>query len=408
MKRFYVSINVSTLFLLLTALISVGICENINETIDNLFNNCLNNVCDMIQCPPVTECPNGEIINSASLCGCCPLCVSYIEKGELCGQGPTAAASLCKPGLSCNKDTKRCDEQNGPCVEERNHRLSLLENKDYNFTESLWLPECDSNGNFKKKQCKGSKCLCFDENGNRIFGLAERALAENMTCECSREMWKRKNDEGLEWMTSPHEHCDSMGNYDELQCKDEICYCADPITGDPMGEATHIAGFHLLSCYNEETHGKTYLRQCEKQLYRAQSLTYQFHNKGIRILGLVNIACGLDGTFDLKQCQPDRCSCTNKFGASIKSYTKEKSSGITNKMICACARDQNDIETNHARYPLLDCTDLGNFKEYQCFGDECFCVDRDGVQISQTEQLVPEVVGNCIKMDKCLYESSEC
>ncbi|XP_076324549.1 uncharacterized protein LOC143232696 isoform X2 [Tachypleus tridentatus] len=254
MKRFYVGTNASIFFLLLTALITVGICENISEKVEKLFSECPSNFCDRIQCPSVTECPNGEIIENASLCECCPLCVSYIEKDEICGQGPTAAASLCKPGLSCNINTKRCDEQTegGPCDAEEKHRQGLLEDKELKFADSLWLPKCDNKGNFKKKQCKGSKCLCFNEIGDRIFGVEEEALAENMTCECSREMWKKKENEGLEWMTYPHEHCDSMGNYDELQCNDEICYCADPITGDPVGEATHIAGFHLLSCCSEE------------------------------------------------------------------------------------------------------------------------------------------------------------
>lgn len=94
-----------------------------------------------------------------------------------------------------------------------------------------WVPTCDSNGEYEAKQCKGDKatgrCFCFDHEGTRIYGWDWWQQADNMTCECSR--LRRKLELKGQITTL---HCTQNGNFEELQCDSEICWCADEFTGN--------------------------------------------------------------------------------------------------------------------------------------------------------------------------------
>ncbi|KAG0426283.1 hypothetical protein HPB47_026598 [Ixodes persulcatus] len=73
-------------------------------------------------------------------------------------------------------------------------------------------------------------------------------------------MTARMRQRRSDWMAGPQIHCDSRGNYEELQCEGELCYCADPMTGKPTGNLVLIQQIALLPCFGDprtghRTHG---------------------------------------------------------------------------------------------------------------------------------------------------------
>ncbi|XP_067004702.2 uncharacterized protein [Anabrus simplex] len=63
-------------------------------------------VCRLELCIPVDkrDC-DGEIRHNATMCGCCPNCIRYIDEGRACGhyeiQFPKVATTKCRPPLEC-------------------------------------------------------------------------------------------------------------------------------------------------------------------------------------------------------------------------------------------------------------------------------------------------------------------
>ncbi|KAG8187906.1 hypothetical protein JTE90_001668 [Oedothorax gibbosus] len=73
---------------------------------------CTPDFCDKIQCTPDLSCgPNQELDPHGSFCGCCPACITIIEKGQTChpsifvgGPPPT---EKCRDGI-CDPKTRKC------------------------------------------------------------------------------------------------------------------------------------------------------------------------------------------------------------------------------------------------------------------------------------------------------------
>lgn len=177
--------------------------------------------CENISCRSSispNKCPPGQFFSlTAGVCGCCPNCRGGILKGEMCS--PVNPSQLCAPGLECERASATCILNKNDCV----HTYHL-------DTSVNWAPECDENGQYKAKQCEGDvatgRCFCYDEQGERIFGMQFRKDANDMICECSR-LVNRLEEEGR----SHTIHCLENGNFDELQCDGGICWCADEKTG---------------------------------------------------------------------------------------------------------------------------------------------------------------------------------
>ncbi|KAJ8966780.1 hypothetical protein NQ314_003318 [Rhamnusium bicolor] len=149
---------------------------------------------------------------------CLPFCQAYTF------QGPARTMCPCPPAYACEK---RCSGT-GSCMAYHANTSDFTYNK---FTALKFKPACNVDGLWNAKQCKGGvsgRCFCFDARGNRLFGQATYLESQDMTCACSR----RKAD--LEASGRPYVsfHCDSMGNYEKLQCDSGLCWCAEPKTGE--------------------------------------------------------------------------------------------------------------------------------------------------------------------------------
>lgn len=163
------------------------------------------------------DCSRGEALTRfGGLAGRCPGCEGGLGFNIQCRNSQIP----CAPGLACFENFTRCQYDLESCWYTR-HLANTI----------TLLPTCDLDGHFAPVQCKGDKitgrCFCSSETGEQIFGWDWWKDANDMTCACSR---LRSNLE----RSGQHNaflHCQRNGNFEELQCSTEICWCADPKTG---------------------------------------------------------------------------------------------------------------------------------------------------------------------------------
>uniref|UniRef100_A0A4D5RKZ0 Putative thyroglobulin type i repeat protein n=1 Tax=Ixodes scapularis TaxID=6945 RepID=A0A4D5RKZ0_IXOSC len=344
-------------------------------------------VCERTFCLPVENCEKGFVLTS----GCCPVCQAILTEDQTCW---TMAVTFdgtptgrCEEGLSCKQGICTRDEKqdHNSCEERRELRLQLK--KENLIAEEAWVPTCDARGGYEAKQCKSNKCVCVDEKGAPIFGQAELSRAENMTCACSRQMTARKRQRRSDWMAGPQIHCDSRGNYEELQCEGELCYCADPMTGKPTGHLVLIQQISLLPCYDAERYAGGYLTICEREMTRVRSLVHQFSQKGQTLVGLEMNRCDIDGGYARVQCgRSESCACSNNQGVSLKSYAYEQKTGALKEMSCNCAIDEDYRIRGYAKLPSWTCDQYGNFRHVQWLLDRYYCLEEDGSVLQSFEK----------------------
>ncbi|CAN7938469.1 unnamed protein product [Ixodes hexagonus] len=348
-------------------------------------------VCERTFCVPVESCDEGFLVTS----GCCPVCQTILAENETCWNiaasfdgTPTAQCGeglSCKLGI-CTKEQKKQGQE--PCEVKRHRRLQLKKAK--LIADEAWVPTCDARGGYEAKQCKSNKCVCVDEKGSTIFGQAELSQSENMTCACSREMTARMRERRSDWMAGPQIHCDPRGDYEKLQCEGKLCYCADQITGKPTGHLVLIQQIALLPCYDAKRYGEGYLTTCEREMTRVRSLVHHFSQKGQTLVGLEAAICDIDGGFARVQCgRPDSCVCSDRKGASLKSYAYEQTdSDAFKKMDCNCAIDEDHRLRRYGRLPSWRCDQYGNFLPVQWLlgSDSFYCLEEDGSVLQSFEK----------------------
>ena len=73
--------------------------------------------------------------------------------------------------------------------------------------------------------------------------------------ECSRKVWEKRQA----GQTAITLHCQENGNYEELQCEDEMCYCVDPATGNLYGSRLPEAAMNMLPCCKLQSRTSSYI-----------------------------------------------------------------------------------------------------------------------------------------------------
>ncbi|XP_015793756.1 uncharacterized protein LOC107370279 [Tetranychus urticae] len=421
------------------------------------FNDHFNVNCELIECPKINICiePQQEIVDNIWIGGCCPGCVYISGLNESCN----SFESRCRNGLICDESELIC-VQNGTtskCIQQRekainlngksfcSNRAGILVKTGFLFETSEYQPECDyETGQYKPKQCKTSKCYCVDpDSGEKTFGTVESVNGSNMTCSCSVALSRYTSDPDnyLDYQSSRHLHCSENGNFASLQCHDQLCFCADPSTGQQVSPLVLIDAVSSLSCYYdtyqrqvevncdekveytdddgnkklkdlcycidhdsgqkwkmikadlkvcfdyiESLHliGADYNKMCEQLLQPLANLTSFLGRKGIDAIGLNSMQCDLDGNFVHRQCTDSECSCVNSVGENVANYRIDRYGNDDRTMKCDCAIQEYEITTLGKPYDKLLCDLYGNFKANQCFesGSRCFCVDSNGNRIS--------------------------
>ncbi|CAL1291105.1 unnamed protein product [Larinioides sclopetarius] len=66
---------------------------------------------------------------------------------------------------------------------------------------------------------------------------------------CSRHLDYLNQSMGISFNIHPQEHCTKTGDFERLQCIKDLCYCANPITGEVESRIVKTAYISKLPCY---------------------------------------------------------------------------------------------------------------------------------------------------------------
>ncbi|XP_069703617.1 uncharacterized protein [Periplaneta americana] len=294
------------------------------------------------------------------VCQMCAGCVYYLEPGDIC-----VTNTDCMPGYSCKEDPKdkkykcKLDDANS-CV---GKALSGYDS---------WTPRCIGT-DYAPIQCKGDKptgkCFCVDVNGKRIFGEALWSEASNMTCACSRRVEELRANGRLDVTL----HCDTQGNFEELQCDNGVCWCAEERTGVPKSRVLPEGMMKTLPCYNATLVGSKYLRQCESQQVAQARVIREMAAHKANNPNFPYTNCDLDGSYGAVQQDTNTFYCAWKDKTRIEGYSAEYADFP--KMNCRCARDKKIYGDS----VMQKCSGSGNYESKQYTNNgTVYCVDEDG------------------------------
>uniref|UniRef100_A0A182YD27 Thyroglobulin type-1 domain-containing protein n=1 Tax=Anopheles stephensi TaxID=30069 RepID=A0A182YD27_ANOST len=356
------------------AVILVAICNPISA---QLVPDCSSTL-GCLSYPADTSCPSPDEFWSptAVLGGCCPGCVRGLSLGTPCSVGTTTAEPThpdtpCAPGLVCGLGNV-CRLNTGDCLSTHHVPAGIID----------WVPQCDRRGQYAPKQCRGDRingrCFCYSAEGKRIFGWAWRNEAQNMTCACSR----RRAELEAEGRFDVTLHCTRNGNYEELQCDQGVCWCADPQTGfqKPGTRAVPQDSWTLLPCYNGTLYGAQYLRRCESVAFSQILQRKQFIIRGHTGVTFTDTLCEYDGSHGRYIIEGQEASCTWHDGTRIDPYKTSLQNLAA--MNCNCARDVK-LFMLAGRKMELACEGNGNYVPLQSRNGALFCVDPDGFVVAE-------------------------
>ncbi|CAG9769424.1 unnamed protein product [Ceutorhynchus assimilis] len=275
-----------------------------------------------------------------------------------------------------------------PCMA---YHANLPDYKTKWWTAKKFKPVCDDDGKWAPKQCKGGlqgRCMCYSADGHRLFGQALFADSANMTCACSRKISDLESS-GRNYLSL---HCDSMGNFEKLQCdiEKEICWCVEPFTGDLTAPVVPYAAMKKLPCYAESDIGSQYLRQCESKKYASTMVTVKLKAHGVKIVESDSLLCDNDGSYGAYSVTSGIAYCTWRNNTKIGTW-QTNLSGMKGTLTCNCARDF------YMYGPSQDCEGSGNYVLLQNYVDEnkkrwYYCVGEDG--FAKTD-LLEDSTTNC-------------
>ncbi|CAG9835318.1 unnamed protein product [Diabrotica balteata] len=336
---------------------------------------------------------------------CLPGCQMYADSGYLrkncpcppaymcakrCSASNAAVKVTCKVDADCSTfPWSRCQDT---CVPDLNSCMAYHTNTSdfrYNkFTALKFKPACQDDGYWKAKQCKGGvsgRCMCFDKHGKRLFGEAKHSKSADMTCACSRRKAELL-ESGRDYVSL---HCNSLGNYEKLQCDSGLCWCAEEKTGDLVSTIVPEKAMNKLPCYEVATTGSQYLKQCDSIAYAMAKTTRALKNHGVTYINLGIRLCDGDGAYGVYNVSDGIAYCTWRDGSKISTYQSNSESDFAS-LTCRCARDY--VLYRHG----LRCEGSGNYRAYQSIlkddTDYYYCVDTDGFQNSNLFDKAPE---NC-------------
>ncbi|KAF5301228.1 hypothetical protein FQA39_LY10814 [Lamprigera yunnana] len=210
---------------------------------------------------------------------------------------PCTDSNPCPPGYTCPATEESVCELKDSCFK---YKMDPL-----NPWPDAWTLICLQDGTWAAKQCKAEanngRCFCYDAVGNRIFGQAFLDKSANMTCEklaCSRRKEELRNKK-LRFYTTLH--CDSIGNYEPLQCDEGQCWCVESQTGEIISQVVPDTMMTLLPCYSENEVGTTYVRPCESEEYAQKILLHELNLHGTELANFPHIMCDDDVNYGYYQ-----------------------------------------------------------------------------------------------------------
>ncbi|XP_052754244.1 uncharacterized protein LOC113510491 [Galleria mellonella] len=358
----------------------------------------------VVNCRANNATHKGIWLPSPTLCNCCEYCLPLYGENHHCslgGPGTGTTVGRCGDGLTCEAASSGgsfCTRMDTEC-----HRAQDDYDDRYTRGETGVLeerPNCDGKGNYSTFSCIPTQtCFCQSEAGERLFGevlYLGTHTKQNMHCGCSRfhERMRRSISPGVRLpVIGPR--CTSDGNFNPIQCVNNMCYCVDTITGEilhghgKMKIDLNEEPIANLTCYNrnldlfpEQSTGEppyNYTTPCFNKMNETINLILKSEKDGYNMDYFNTIPeCLPDGTYGrIARTRNGTKICVDDRGHQIDGYEALPYTPEYNSMNCKCA-ETSLVMSKSTEKPV--CCKNGNFRRIQCRRGLCRCVDSDGRQ----------------------------
>ncbi|XP_028427407.1 nidogen-2 isoform X2 [Perca flavescens] len=335
------------------------------------------------------------------------------------GRGQERAGTRTPPGtpsVDCNRPGKEKDEPERPKTYCEQHRDSVQTTSPEGYPiRGVFVPQCDSNGQYTSQQCHGSTghCWCVDGTGQERAGTRTPPGTPSVDCDRPVELERPKTHcehhrDGVQ-TTSPEGYpivgayvpqCDANGQYTPLQCHGSTghCWCVDSRGQERAGTRTPPGTQHKdCDRPDEPERPKTH---CEHHRDKVQTTSPEGHP----IVGAYVPQCDAEGQYLPQQCHGStgHCWCVDGRGqerAGTRAPPGTPSVDCDRPVPVApiqrpesvCERWRTSLIEHYGGKPdaqqyVPQCEPDGQFSPVQCYGGTtyCWCVDQDGREVPGT------------------------
>ncbi|XP_065807893.1 nidogen-2 [Labrus bergylta] len=331
------------------------------------------------------------------------------------GNGQERAGTRTSPGAPPT-DCDKADEPEHPKThcEQRRDRAQASSSEGYPIP-GLFVPQCDSNGQYTLQQCHSSTgyCWCVDNRGEERAGTRtppgstpvdcerpDEPQRPQSHCEHHRDSVQTTSPEGYPLYGAYAPQCDANGQYTPLQCYSSTgeCWCVDSTGQERPGTRTS-AGTQPKDCDkpDEPQRPKTH---CEHHRDSVQTTSPE----GYPLYGAYAPQCNANGQYTSLQCYSStgECWCVDSTGqerpgtrtsAGTQPQDCDKPVPVapTQRPESVCERWRASLIEHYGGKPeaqqyVPQCDADGQFRPVQCYGETtyCWCVDQDGREVPGT------------------------
>ncbi|XP_028277878.1 nidogen-2 isoform X6 [Parambassis ranga] len=347
----------------------------------------------------------------------------------------------CQPGFY--GDGFYCSHHEGHTVHPKSqceqHRDSLQSGADRDGRPSLgaFVPQCDSDGQYRALQCHGSTghCWCVDSRGQERAGTRtppgttptdcgrpNEPQHPKTHCEHHRDSVQTSSPEGYPVVGAYVPQCDANGQYILLQCHGSTghCWCVDSTGQERPGTRT-LPGAPPKDCdkSDEPQRPKTH---CEQHRDSVQTTSPE----GYPIPGVFVPQCDTEGQYTTQQCHGSigYCWCVDRTG---QERPGTRTLPGTPRVDCNrpdepqrpkthCEHHRDSVQTTSPEgYPIVgayvpQCDAEGQYSSQQCHGStgHCWCVDRTGQERAGTRTGPGTPSVDCDKPDEPQRPKTHC
>ncbi|XP_029930951.1 nidogen-2 isoform X2 [Myripristis murdjan] len=347
-----------------------------------------------------------------------------------CINGLGSFQCQCQPGFYgdgfyCVPEGGQVDRPKTQCEQ---HRDSLQSGSEPQGQPSLgaFIPQCDSEGQYRPLQCHGSTghCWCVDSRGQERAGTrtppgtppvdCDKPERPKTHCEHHRDSVPTTSPEGYPILGAYVPQCDADGQYRPLQCHASTrhCWCVDSSGQERAGTRTP-AGVPPKDCDkpDEPERPKTH---CEHHRDNVQTTSPE----GYPIVGAFVPQCDADGQYRPLQCHGStgHCWCVDnsgqeRAGTRTPPGTPPKDCDKPDepeRPKTHCEQHRDSVQTTSPEgYPIVgvyvpQCDADGQYTSQQCHGStgHCWCVDSRGQERAGTRTPPGTPSKDCDKPDE--------
>ncbi|KAM9327748.1 nidogen-2 isoform 2-T2 [Pholidichthys leucotaenia] len=344
----------------------------------------------------------------------------------------------CQCHLGFYGDGFYCSQREGPTARPKTrceqHRDRVQSGDEFGGSPSLgaFIPDCDSDGQYRPLQCHGSTghCWCVDSGGQEKPGTRtppgtppadcdrpDGPKPIKTPCERHRDSVQTTSPEGYPLLGAHVPQCDANGQYIPLQCHSSTgdCWCVDANGEERRGTRTP-AGATPTDCSRAE-HRKT---QCEHHR------DVVIGPDGIPAPGAYVPQCDAEGQYTPLQCHSSTgyCWCVDSRGQEKAGTRTPPGTSAKN-----CDRpDEPDPPKTHCEHHrdraltsspeglpvpgayVPQCDTEGQYVSLQCHGStgHCWCVDSNGQERSGTRTPPGTTPVDCSRPDEPQPPKTQC